>query len=178
MKIVTRERLNRALSDVIRDFEHLGIWNDRLYNVGVFLVPIGRAWGWAWRGRGGSIDIPAISLCRLASHVFGLGDHWGLRDILRHEYGHAVADLYPQLVRSRDFKRAFAGSFNCGEPTGKYDPGKHVTGYAASEPAEDFCEVFMFFVKHNGKLPSRFDTPVIRRKWRFVQSFLASIRLG
>ena len=45
MKVVTLTRLNRALADVIRDFEYLGIWNEQLYSVEVFLVPFGYAYG-------------------------------------------------------------------------------------------------------------------------------------
>jgi hypothetical protein len=175
MKIVTEQRLNRALADVIRDFEHLGIWNDELYSVEVFLVPVGYAYGWKWDGAEGHMDIPAISLSRLGA-VMGLYPGCGLRDVIRHEYGHAVADLYPKLSRSKAFRQAFGASYDRGARVTAYDPEKHVSKYASTQPAEDFCEVFMLYVKHRGRLPARFDTPAIRRKWAFVEHLVSHIQ--
>jgi hypothetical protein len=177
MKVVTLTRLNRALADVIRDFEYLGIWNEQLYSVEVFLVRVGYAYGWKWSGAEGHIDMPAVSISRLGA-VMGLYSGVGLRDILRHEYGHVVADLYPKLSRSKAFRQAFGASYGREERIAPYDPEKHVTKYASTEPAEDFCEVFMYFVKHRGRLPARFDTPAIRRKWAYVDRVVRTIRAG
>jgi hypothetical protein len=175
MKIVTTARLNRALASVIRDFEHFGIWNGRLYGVDVFLVPVGFAYGWKRNGAGGHIHIPAVSISRLSWKLFRMGEHWGLRDVLRHEYAHAVADLYPRLSRSRDFLSAFSGSYDRGRPVEEYHPGTHVTAYASTQPSEDFAEVFMYFIKQRGRMPRAFDTPGIRRKWRFVAGMVRCI---
>lgn len=176
MKIVTLTRLNRALAAVIRDFEHFGIWNDRLYSVDVFLVPIGSAWGWKYNGASGNIHIPAVSLCRIRA-LLGTDEHWGLRDVLRHEYGHAVADLYPrQLSYRRQFIQSFGASYHHEGAVSDYAPELHMTAYCATKPAEDFCETLMFYLKHRGRLPRRFKTPVIRMKWQFVQRFITRIR--
>ncbi|MGB0713820.1 MAG: hypothetical protein ACPGUC_09700 [Gammaproteobacteria bacterium] len=177
MHVVTLTRLNRALGDAIRDFEHLGLWTEALYRVDVFLVPAGHAYGWKWGGADGHIAIPVISLSRLSA-AMGFGQGCGLRDILRHEYGHAVADVYPKLSRSKAFRQAFGASYDRGERIAPYNPEQHVTRYASTEPAEDFCEVFMYYVKHRGRLPARFDTPVIRRKWAYVEQLVRTIRAG
>jgi hypothetical protein len=50
----------------------------------------------------------------------------------------------------------------------EYDPYYHVTKYAATAPAEDFAEVFWLYLKHKGKLPKKFETEAISRKWNFV----------
>ena len=178
MRLVTLERLNSAMDDVIGDFRHLGMWNDKLYAVDVFLVPVGYALGWKWNGPGGHISIPAVSLSRLGSTMFGFGQKWGLRDVVRHEYGHAVADLYPRLSRSSGFRKAFEGSYDWVPAMREYDPDHHVTGYAARRPCEDFAEVFMYYIKMRGRMPSRFDTPAIRRKWRFAEHMIGAIRKG
>lgn len=175
MRLVTIDRLNSALDDVIRDFRNLGMWNDKLYGVDVYLVPVGYAYGWKWNGPHGHIDIPAISLSRLGSTLFGIGEKCGLRDVVRHEYGHVVADLYPRLSRSANFRRAFEGSYDRAQAVRKYDPDHHVSGYAATRPAEDFAEVFMIYIKRRGKIPPRFDTPIIRRKWWFVQDMVREV---
>ena len=174
MRLVTLDRLNSALDDVIRDFRHFGIWNDKLYAVDVYLVPVGYAYGWKWNGPAGHISIPAVSLSRLGSAMFGIGQKWGLRDVVRHEYGHAVADLYPNLSRTSSFRWTF-GRYDHGKRLRAYAPEHHVTPYASTRPCEDFAEVFMFYIKTRGKLPSRFDTRIIRSKWDFVSRYVKSI---
>ena len=174
MRLVTLDRLNRALYDVIRDFEHLGIWNDRMYSVDIVLVPLHYAYGLKWDGEDGHIDIPAVSLSRLGSTMFGIGQKWGLRDVLRHEYAHATADLYPELSRTSSFRWTF-GRYDHGKRLRAYDPEHNVTPYAATRPCEDFAEVFMYYIKTRGKLPNRFDTRIIRSKWDFVSRYVKSI---
>jgi hypothetical protein len=176
MKIVTLPRLNSALSDVIDDFIDLGFWNERIQQVDVYLVPVGFAYGWKYDGAGGHIHIPAVSMIRVAWKVFGIGGHYGLRDLLRHEYAHAVADLYPRLSHSRSFLRAFGGSYDRGRPVWEYHPHVHVSAYAATQPAEDFAENFAAYVKHKGKLPTWFDYPDIRERWRFIRAMLGAIK--
>ena len=97
-----------------------------------------------------------------------LYDDCSLQDVLRHEYGHAVADLYPRLIRSWRFRWAFGGRYHDEQPASDYHPKKHVTEYAATLPMEDFSEVFTYYVKHNGTLPRHFNTAAIRRKWKYV----------
>jgi hypothetical protein len=88
---------------------------------------------------------------------------------LRHEYAHAFRSAHPRLILNRNFSRAFEEHYES-ETNFGYDPRFFVSKYAASKPKEDFAETFMYFVKHRGVLPPRFDTPVIRRKWRFIDN--------
>ena len=60
-----------------------------------------------------------------------------------------------------------------------YDPAHHVTDYAADMPAEDFAEVFNFYLRHKGRLPVRLASkPVIVRKWRFVAAMARCMAAG
>jgi len=180
MKIVNMKRLNSALADVIHDFEHLEIWNQTLYSIEVRLVNIGICYGCKWDGRDGHIDIPAVSLNRLSAVMFGDGADWCLRDVLRHEYGHAAADLYPRLSRSAEFRKVFGGRYDCGKMVEQYDAEKFISTYAATNPAEDFAEMFMYYIKFRGRAPKwrRFNTPTIKRKWRFIDRFVKTVRSG
>ena len=178
MKLITLTRLNRAVYDVQSELTRLGIWNEMLYSVDVYLTPLHYAYGWKMDGARGYIGIPAVSLSRLPYELFGIGQRWGLRDVLRHEYAHAYADLYPKLSRSREFVRVFGGSYDRSRRVRTFDPDQHVTEYASTTPAEDFAEVFMFFVKHRGRLRGSLDTSAIRRKWRFIGRFIKRIRQG
>jgi hypothetical protein len=100
-----------------------------------------------------------------------------LRDILRHEYAHAVAHCYRDLICSNQFVTAF--EINHDNPTEfEYDEDIHVSKYAATNACEDFAEVFMLYFKHSGKIPGRFNTAAIRRKWKFVKLLLARIKAG
>ena len=100
-------------------------------------------------------------------------DKYSAIDVLRHEFGHALADRYPQVLRDGDlFKKAFGGPHGVrpAKGTDKDDwEGRCVTGYAATATREDFAETFMFFVKQKGKIPARFaKKPAIRKKWKAV----------
>jgi len=174
--IITMQRLRGALSDVQRELDRTGIFNERLGDVGVYLTSFGIAYGYQYYGSTGHIEIPAISLSRLSEIVFG-GRRATLRDILRHEYGHAVADQNRGLIRSKHFRIAFGSGHNDEIPS-KYCPSKHVTEYAATDSCEDFAEVFMFFLKHEGRNPKRFQSPAILAKWKFVETLCQKIEIG
>lgn len=79
----------------------------------------------------------------------------GLRDVLRHEYGHALRDCL--------------GRFDCTDPLWGSDPC--VSAYAASQrsPAdradEDFADTFMLALKHRGRRPRSWLHPRLRQKW-------------
>lgn len=95
-------------------------------------------------------------------------DRGSLRDILRHEYGHALAHYYPKLIqRSADFRKAFGESYN-GKRRAPFEDGEVVSDYATESPAEDFAETFMVFLRLRGKLPAGFRSPVLKRKWKFI----------
>lgn len=90
-------------------------------------------------------------------------------DILRHEYAHAYADVNGRRVETKKFERAFGHPHVWWEDFEmEYDPEQHVSRYAATDPVEDFAEVFWKYLKHKGRLPRHHDTAPIRRKWKFV----------
>jgi hypothetical protein len=175
-KIITMPRLQSALDDVMDELDELGLWNERLAKVDVYLTWVGSAYGWQLYRGSGHIKIPALSLSRL-SEMFLSGGRMTLRDLLRHEYGHAVADTNRALIRSRRFADAF-GTPHDSEIPSDYSEDEHVTAYASKDSSEDFAEVFMFYLKHSGKIPSRFETREIKRKWQFVDRLCQRIADG
>ena len=92
-----------------------------------------------------------------------------LRDVVRHEYGHALAHYYPVLIQQGSrFREAFGGKYLERYFSRNWE-SEHVSRYATSRPAEDFSETFMFYLRSGGRLPERFSTPAIRRKWKFIR---------
>ena len=177
--IITMPRLQRALDTVIREFESEGIWTDRVYNkIDVYLTwwPAS-AYGWQFYGTSGNIVIPAISISRLVNQL-GHDYKVSLTDVLRHEYAHGVAHCYPRLVRAKQFRAAFGDGHDSAAKKQEYDPNCFVTNYASTHPSEDFPENFMYYLKHKGKLPNRFQHPTIRKKWNFVKRLLKQISSG
>ena len=116
--------------------------------------------GWMdfYQYRDKSIHFPAVY--NGLDWSLGWTDKNSTVDVLRHEFGHALAHRYPQELRGGDvFKKAFGGA--CGtNPAKGTDPdeweGRCVTKYAATATQEDFAETFMLYMKHKGKIPARF----------------------
>ena len=132
------------------------------------------AYGYQWFGDRedgrtcGDIILPRVSLCRWGDY-FRSGRVLSALDVLRHEYGHAYADVNRRRIETKKFEQAFEWPHDVSYEVGcEYDPQRHVTGYAAASTGEDFAEVFWLYLKHKGKLPARLDTPPIRRRRRFV----------
>jgi hypothetical protein len=152
MQLVTLRRLEGALAHVRRELDAHGLWTERLADVDIVLVPIGLAYGWHVEHGSGIIGIPAVSACRVGDLLYGR--RTSLRDVLRHEHGHAIAHLHRGLFRSRHFTQAF------GRPHGSaweedFHPDLHVTPYAATAAAEDFAETLMAYLRHGGRWPWR-----------------------
>jgi len=175
MEIIILNRLNTALSEVRVELENAGFYDSSLSEVEVFLVPWGTAHGWQFYRDTGEIHIPSVSLSRLQD--LWNGNYTSLRDILRHEYAHAVADTHRGLIRSRQFREAF-GAAHDSKIEWEFDPLFHVTEYAASCPMEDFAETFMCFLRHRGRLPASIKTPAIQGKWSFVRKLGSAIHAG
>lgn len=175
LRIVTLCQLSRSLARVRRELEAHGFWDQPLASIGVFLVPVGKAYGWQWYGSTGEIGIPAVSLCRLGD-LFGRR-YTPLADVLRHEHGHALADTHRGLFRSTQFRSAF-GAAHESETAFEFDPEFHVSAYAATNASEDFAETFMLYLKHGGRLPACIDTRYIRAKWKFVERLGWAVRSG
>ena len=93
-----------------------------------------------------------------------------MRDVIRHEFGHALADKYRKFFRGGIFKAAFGASY--GEKKvfdGDDWSDEYVTEYASTKAQEDFAETFMLYMKHKGKLPARYRGKcAIEKKWRTV----------
>lgn len=164
--VTTLRRLRRAVYKVRGELRLHGFWDERMAEVEVYLGAIGGAYGWQNRGGDGSIVVPAVSLSKIGD--FFRRKYTSLADVVRHEYGHALADTHRGLFRRRSFKTAFWASID-DDTVVAFDPEIHVTPYAAKNAAEDFCETFMMFLKYGGKMPNRFYTPVIRGKWEWVR---------
>ena len=173
--IVTLARLNRAESRVVSELKRHGLWDERLEAVDVCLVTFAAEYGYQRYGSTGEICVPMFSVARICDIV--RGGYVSLADLLRHEYGHALADTHRGLFRSRRFRDAF-GTHHDDPDEFEYDPEFHVSEYAAAGASEDFAEVFMVYLRHGGDLPAWHDTPVIRRKWSFVRRLGAATKQG
>lgn len=174
--IISQKQLNSANLAVTRELDVLGLWDEAISQTETYLTLAGRAYGYQKYNSSGEILIPSISLARLGEKLMK-EKRVALRDILRHEFAHAYAHVHPQFVKSREFKAVFGGPHELDRSLEQeYNPARHVTEYAASMPMEDFAEVFMFYVKHKGVCPRRFEHPEILRKWEFVESLPAKAR--
>ncbi len=187
MKRLTHAGVQRALDHVMNEVAAAGLLTRRIWDVPVFTQPAalggyeglyveqpGRAMALAgYRARG--IYVPLITWSRLLAGL-GLGGRHpsSMRDILRHELGHAFAVEHPSLVRrSARFRDAFGGPYDQAGPTATYQPDEHVTEYAATSPAEDFAETFMTYLCVGGDIHRFRERRGVARKLRFVR-WLAS----
>lgn len=172
---VTMSGINRAWTQIWREIEVLGFACPRLATCQVYLGIVHSAYGYQWfgdrpEGRAcGDIVLPRVSVSQFKGYFAGMAKV-SVADILRHEYAHAYADVNRRRVETKKFEKAFGYPHVWWENHElEYDPEHHVTRYAATDPAEDFAEVFWKYLKHKGKLPKHHDTPPIRRKWKFVE---------
>ena len=175
MHIITLERLSSAHVAVTRELHALGLYDARMQQIDCYLVPVGVAYGLQYYGGTGDIRIPCVSLSKLCD--CWRGTYTSLRDVLRHEYGHALADTHRGLIRSARFTDAFGGPHGW-DTEFEYDPLFHVSRYAAAATAEDFAELFMLYVRHGGALPKRFATEPIRGKWGYLAALRTAIASG
>jgi hypothetical protein len=174
--IVTLARLNRALARVISELSEHGVWDAHMQAVDVYLVPFDWAcYGWQWYGSTGDICIPSIGLAKLRDHWFGR--HTSLAYVLRHEYGHALADTHRGLFRSSRFGAIFGTAHEDEMTSFEYDPSFHVSEYAATNASEDFAEVFALYLRHGGRLPRDHYTKPKQAKWRFVRDVCSAVQL-
>ena len=175
MHIVSQSQLDRANYAVTCELDAHGFYDARVQSVDTYLVPVGLAYGWHYYGRTGDISIPRVSFSRL-SHLWR-GGYTSLRDVLRHEFAHAIADTHRGLFWSAFFSDSFGGAHHW-DFEWEYDPEHHVSEYAATAPAEDFAETFMLYVRHGGVLPTRCASKPIKRKWKFIERLSRAISNG
>jgi len=172
LKIVTPKRLRQGISQIRRELQQLGFLSEGVRKVRVKLTPFGMAYGYQYYGSSGDICIPALSLSRFST-LLGY-PYTSLRDVLRHEYGHAVADLHRGLIRSKKFSSAF-GSGHCFEKREEFHHEVHLTPYAAHSPGEYFAETFMIYDRTAGVLPDCHQSKAIKSKWLFLRELSKSI---
>jgi hypothetical protein len=175
MHFVTQAGLGRANYAVTCELDAHGFYDAYVQAVNTRLVPLGVAYGWHSFGGSGDISIPRVSLARL-SHIWR-GGYTSLRDVLRHEFAHAIADTHRGLFRSAFFSDSF-GAGHHWDFEWEYDPEQHVSEYAATAPAEDFAETFMLYIRHRGRLPEWHATRPIDRKWKFIRLLSEAISCG
>jgi hypothetical protein len=163
--VITYQDVCRANQQVTKELIAAGFWHDRLEDVDVYWTTHSLVcYGWYE----GDIHIPAVSGAQLSDLI--MGKHTRLTDILRHEWAHAVADKWPEVIQSRRFIRAFGAPYESMESIREYHPRHHLTPYASTSSCEDFAETFHFYLRHKGRLPMRLaDEAKMVRKWRFVE---------
>ncbi|MBK7311341.1 MAG: putative zinc-binding metallopeptidase [Sphingobacteriaceae bacterium] len=109
------------------------------------------------------IYIPAFVL----SNLFWQHCH-SLQDIIRHEYAHAFAHYYPELIiTSKQFNSVFGGEYFSNKPS-VMEHQAYVSEYAKTLPMEDFAETFMVYVRRKGRLPNEIKNIKLKRKWKFI----------
>jgi len=150
-----------------------GCWSDRLSAVSVRQTLFGFAYGWQYYRGCGDIIIPKFSCVRLLDRCRGVTVP--VRDVLRHEYGHAVADTHRSLVKGDEFRSAFGGAHDSNKWS-EYASDTHVSPYASNSISEDFAEVFMYYFKHKGAIPKAFSTPAITKKWKYIETICQKLR--
>jgi len=174
--VVTLDRLNRSLARVVRELDQHGLWNHRLNAIEVRIVPYSwDCYGWQWYGSSGDICIPAVSMARIGDWF--RGSYKSLADVLRYEYGHALADTHRGLFRSSRFRKVFHASHE-DESAFEHDAEYHFSAYAATNASEDFAETFMHYLRHRGQLPAWHRAPVKAAKWQFITELCEAVRDG
>jgi hypothetical protein len=186
------EPLQSAVADVKRELAQAGLWHEqsRLVRTEVVLCEepppdLRDAAGFfisaahrSYRAYGcdpGHIYIPKWVLKPDARQNRG-----SLRDVLRHEFAHALAFHHPGLIRRpRAFLAAFEARYDEAWTEPPTDPVDFVTEYAMTGPDEDFAETFMVWLRgfsnSSAVAPrsrwssSRRVTPALRAKFRFVR---------
>jgi hypothetical protein len=165
--------LQSATNDVCREFKQLNIYTDKLDETSVSLSYA--PWNFSVNGHydpnNNSVTVPALS----TSAAFG--PYCSLRDVLRHEFGHALLDHSPRLISAAEWKKIF------GAPRGKpspyeYDEEDFITPYANSGATveEDFCELLMVWVRHKGDIKRyRYSRPGVYAKLQFVASVMRKL---
>jgi hypothetical protein len=130
-----------------------------------------------FRARG--IYLPLSDLNRLRRYVVRRlgGKPSSLRDVLRHELAHAFAVEHPTLVRrSRAFRTVFGAAYDHEGPVTDYHREQHISPYASTNPAEDFAETFMTYVRKKGRIESFRSRRPLFRKLAFIRKLRGDIR--
>jgi hypothetical protein len=178
--LISVKQLNSAIYDAQNDLHRVGLWHEGapLTEVEIYMCRLPRlqvrglfyhgenAWSKLAGYYEGKMYIPRISLAHLANTQDD-----SLRDVIRHEYAHAFAHYYPQLIFKTEFSKVFGGSYNYEKPS-KMHPDAYASEYAKTIPMEDFAETFMIYLKRKGKMPKLYTHKKLIAKWRFVDKVI------
>ena len=180
------DEVTRAYNKVRNELWNLEVlWDgSRLDGVGctyLTIAPIAALAGYMglYQPESKVIEFPSVYL-PIEALWKNLGVKANALDVIRHEFGHALADLYPRaLSKGGLFRAAFGGTYG---PTPAEERGvegweeRYVSEYATSATQEDFAETFMLFVKYKGKIPAQFKgKPVIAKKWKAVAEIVKRV---
>lgn len=167
MAPISSELFKSTIRHVKRELKQMGFGRNKLLKTKIFrtLVPtITTAAYFVWEDswlkyfggfREGTIYVPILQ------------SKYGLRDTLRHEYAHALLYHYPNIEQRFGFK-IFGSS---------HKDVDYVSDYAQQNAEEDFCETFMLYLKHKGKIPTRLaaQSDRIVKKWQFIEKLAVSL---
>lgn len=190
-EFVSLKQLNSATLAVQTELERLGLWSadSRLRSTDVIWCRLPQVLAAAlgfcfdaptsaplqWLGyHAGNIYIPQWGL----SHGPWGQDRGSLRDIIRHEYAHALAWHHPAMIRqSRRFAAAFGGRYDDAKPVVGPDAA-FVSEYARTCPKEDFAETFMVYVRRMGQRPDWLQHRRLNRKWAYIRAVVQALAQG
>lgn len=174
---VSQKELDRAFNKVRKELAAMGVLDEGspldevdCYNDYIdFWSGIGGVMGYCYEN--GDIYIPHT----FAAAIFGCKRN--IVDVMRHEFGHALADRYGKCFKGV-FKEAFGRRYDA-KPAEKHVADwteKYVSAYASTKSCEDWAETFELFMKHKGKLPAKFaKKPAIRKKWKAVRTIVEKV---
>ena len=180
------DQMTDAYNEVRDDLIGLGIlWRgSKLDKVECYyesIAPIAALKGWMGYFSFKDHDIHFPSLYLPFGWLTGsVGEKDSASNVIRHEFGHALADQYPAALKKGGlFREAFGGVYS-DKPAPDIDPDNWefycVSPYAATETREDFAETFMLFVKYKGRIPAQFKgKPVIVKKWKAVAEIVKRV---
>lgn len=122
----------------------------------------------------GNIHIPALYFAGLLPSRY---EDRQILDVIRHEFGHALADRYERHFRGSPFRPAFGANYGETKVFKRVSwEDRYVTEYATDSTQEDFAETFMLFMKYKGKLPARYRGKcAIEKKWDAVRQIIKEI---
>ena len=180
------ETVSRAYNKVRNELiEFRALWDgSKLDEVGLTYLPfapisaLGGYMGF-YDPNTGEIEFPSVYL-PIQSLWRDLGTKANAPDVIRHEFGHALADLYPgALKKGGTFRAAFGGSYG-EEPAEErgVDGGEErdVSEYAPRGTREDVAEALLLFGKHKGRIPAKLaQRPAIRKKWKAVAEIVKRV---
>ncbi len=180
------EEVKRAYNKVRTELWNMGVlWKGSkldkvpcIYDVIAPFAAITGTMGWYNRKKK-TITFPSVYLPIMSLWV-DLGTKANALDVLRHEFAHAIADLYQKEVSfGGRFCAAFGGA--CGDKPSKDKDLENwgdvfVSAYAKKYTEEDFAETFMLYMKHKGKIPAKFaKKSAIRQKWKVVGEIMRRV---